>query len=78
MNFALPGGHTRPCILLHEPEASVEIHQEEDEDLLRRGRLQGQEIGEGDDACRGKLKFSSRLAVTKLISLLFLQGNKFK
>lgn len=55
MNFALPGGHARPCILLHEPEASVEIHQEEDEDLLRRGRLQGQEIGEGDDACRGKL-----------------------
>lgn len=54
MNFALPGGHARPCILLHEPEASAEIHQEEDEDLLRRGRLQGQEIGEGDDACRGK------------------------
>lgn len=35
MSFALLGGHTRPRILLHEPEASVEVHQEDDEDLPR-------------------------------------------
>lgn len=73
MSFALLGGHTRPRILLHEPEASVEVHQEDDEDLPGWCRLQRQEIGEGDDSCRSKF-LKSRLTV----SMLFLHDNEFK
>lgn len=77
MSFALLGGHTRPRILLHEPEASVEVHQEEDEDLPGWCRLQGQEIREGDDSCRSK--FLSRLPAPQVdIHMLFLHDIEFK
>ena len=48
------GWHSRPCLFMHESKAPFEVHQENDEELLSGCSLQGQEIGKGDDSCRGK------------------------
>ena len=39
---------------MHESKAPFEVHQENDEELLSGCSLQGQEIGKGNDSCRGK------------------------
>ena len=48
------GWHSRPCLIMHESKAPFEVHQENDEELLSGCSLQGQEIGKGNDSCRGK------------------------
>jgi len=35
------GGHTRPCIFVHESEASAAFHKEDDETVFPRCCMQG-------------------------------------